>query len=843
MTLRSCIRSALVLSMAAALIAVLFSLTSAKSAQASTPTLTPTATSTPTASNTPSMTGPPPTLPPPSNTPFPSCSNLSITGGNLGVDNLQLNVINLNTAPVYINDATIHWSPHALALDPLLFVDTLAVVGQPPFWDYVTLNPLSAPGQGTGSYTLPAAITYSNGWQTSGPPDGKLQIPGSGSTPVQITFGTPSYPLSSNLTINDFGGASITFTMVTGANPTPSPGTLPGGQNCTIALNVVTPTPNLTPTVTPSASPTCSISNYNLAFVLFQNFGQVQLQFANNTSVPVYISGFSIHWGNYSGLLVSEVDLNGTNAFAQPPAIQLWSGNSTYSPTNSSSGIWQTNGSVFSNSAPNFWVVFSGTSSTVPGQPSDFIGTTVTFTNGCVVTLNGTATALPTSTSTPTATKTNTPTSTNTLTATLSFIPSNTPTSTNTLTATLLFTPSNVPTTTPSFTATNTPTSTPTSTLTPTATNTCTQFVTYTPTPIGTFTPIPTYTPTSTFIPLPSPTPPIGDHNVPMSGSCAPTDTATPTSTPTSTFTPTATNTPAFTLTFTPSNTSTPMPTIAPTSTPIPLRIDSIGIFRNGTFYLRLHNSTGFADLTVAFNPANSPYPVVGDWTGAGFDTVGVYDQNTGAFYLCNVNDTATCAAAFHVQSFTLGNPNDQPLSGRWIAGATTFGAGVFRPSNGLIYLRNALTTGFADYTMVMGIPGDVGLAGDWNGDGLDSSGVYRPSNSTFYLTDQVCNCAVIGSYQFTYGIGGDAPVIGDWIGQGHDGVGLFRQSNGFTYLRNSLSTGFADITFTYGIAGDVPVAGHWQLIYPPISHPGSVIVPSTLIPTAVPVPTGGLQD
>ncbi len=258
--------------------------------------------------------------------------------------------------------------------------------------------------------------------------------------------------------------------------------------------------------------------------------------------------------------------------------------------------------------------------------------------------------------------------------------------------------------------------------------------------------------------------------------------------------------------------------------------LDTIGIFRSGTFYLRLHNTTGFADISVAFNPASKPYPVVGDWAGGGFDTVGVFNQNNGQFSLRNSNTAGTPD-----EQFVLGNANDIPLSGRWLISATHFGVGVFRPSNGLIYLKNNLTTGYADDTMVLGIPGDKGLSGDWTGKGFDSPGVYRSANQHFYLSDQVCNCSVIADHQLQYGVSGDAPVIGDWIAQGHDGVGLFRQSNGFTYLRNTLTTGYADIAFTYGIAGDVPLAGHWQLTYPPKPSLGSVLVP----PTAAPVPTG----
>jgi hypothetical protein len=67
---------------------------------------------------------------------------------------------------------------------------------------------------------------------------------------------------------------------------------------------------------------------------------------------------------------------------------------------------------------------------------------------------------------------------------------------------------------------------------------------------------------------------------------------------------------------------------------------------------------------------------VIGDWIGAGYDSVGVFDQNNGLFTLCTANRI----------SFVLGNPNDTALGGKWNGSFTHFGTGVFRPSNGLIY-------------------------------------------------------------------------------------------------------------------------------------------------------------
>jgi len=265
----------------------------------------------------------------------------------------------------------------------------------------------------------------------------------------------------------------------------------------------------------------------------------------------------------------------------------------------------------------------------------------------------------------------------------------------------------------------------------------------------------------------------------------------------------------------------------------------TIGIFRNSTFYLRANNTTGAADITVAFNNGSKSYPIVGDWTGSGNTTIGVYDQTNGLFALCTVNSTVGCNSAANVIKLVLGFPGDQPLAGRWQATSQKMGVGVFRPSNGLIYLKNDLTTGYADYTIVLGVPGDVGLAGDWNGDGIDSVGVYRPPTTIFYLSNAVRSGSLFGDYQFQLGVPGDAPFTGDWIGQGFSGTGVFRPTNGQIYLKNASKTGFADTALVYGLPNDVPIAGHWAVSSTGSSSVVNVIVadPNLPLATMTPIP------
>ena len=233
--------------------------------------------------------------------------------------------------------------------------------------------------------------------------------------------------------------------------------------------------------------------------------------------------------------------------------------------------------------------------------------------------------------------------------------------------------------------------------------------------------------------------------------------------------------------------------------------------------------------------------PVVGDWTGSGYDTIGVFDQHNGNFLLRNSN-----TAGLPDETFTFGNPNDMPLAGRWMSSATHAGVGVYRPTNGLLFVKSNLTSGFADHTMVIGVPGDQGIAGDWTGKSYDSPGIYRASSGTFYLSNQIADGPIKGDIVLQFGTANDVAFAGDWIGQGHDGVGLYRSSTGSIYLRNTLTTGSADNSFLYGSTSSMfgpnsilPFAGHWQLVYPPVAPraPGQILIPKTAAPV---IPSSG---
>jgi 6-phosphogluconolactonase (cycloisomerase 2 family) len=179
--------------------------------------------------------------------------------------------------------------------------------------------------------------------------------------------------------------------------------------------------------------------------------------------------------------------------------------------------------------------------------------------------------------------------------------------------------------------------------------------------------------------------------------------------------------------------------------------------------------------------------------------TPGQFRPTNGFVYLRNSNTTGIADTEFFY-----GTANDLPIAGDWNGdGIDTIG--VFR--DGQFFLRNSNDTGFADINFAFGAPGDLPIAGDWDGDGIDTVGIVR--GNTIFLRNT--NAAGAPDVSFVYGTPGDLCIAGDWDGDGIDTVGCFRPSNGFVFLRNSNTTGVADIEFFYGIAGDKPVAGDWN--------------------------------
>ena len=91
----------------------------------------------------------------------------------------------------------------------------------------------------------------------------------------------------------------------------------------------------------------------------------------------------------------------------------------------------------------------------------------------------------------------------------------------------------------------------------------------------------------------------------------------------------------------------------------------------------------------------------------------------------------------------------------------------------------------------------DIPFQGDLDGDGKTDLILYRPSTSQWFVQESSG-----GFVQFTFGAPGDIPVVGDFDGVGHDELAVYRPSTSQWFV-----AGHASVFATFGGPSDIPVA------------------------------------
>jgi hypothetical protein len=206
--------------------------------------------------------------------------------------------------------------------------------------------------------------------------------------------------------------------------------------------------------------------------------------------------------------------------------------------------------------------------------------------------------------------------------------------------------------------------------------------------------------------------------------------------------------------------------------------------------------------------------PLTGDWNGDGYDDMGVmYPHPSGQYsyslWSLDSNGNNHFVAGPDL-SMGWGTKSDRPFSGDWNGnGRDTIGA--FRPATARFILLDESQNTIR--VTVFGEGSDLPVAGDWNGDGVDEIGVFRPRANGFFLDTNGNGTLEVTDRFVAFGLNGDLPIIGDWNDDGCDDVGVWRASNTRYYLDANGSgvwdTG--DVSALWGAPGELPIAGKWK--------------------------------
>ncbi len=235
---------------------------------------------------------------------------------------------------------------------------------------------------------------------------------------------------------------------------------------------------------------------------------------------------------------------------------------------------------------------------------------------------------------------------------------------------------------------------------------------------------------------------------------------------------------------------------------------DTIGVYNPAVnqFRLRNSNTAGGVDQTANFGQPGD-IPVVGDWNGDGIKDPGVFRPSTGQFIIKKLTITLPFGVT-PILTITFGQNGDLPVAGDWNNDGVE-SVGVFRPSAGQFFLTDDnVANPNVDHSPIFGVAGDLPVAGDFNSDGRDTVGVFRPSAATFFLTNQdVLNPTI--DITSVFGVAEDLPVTADYDGDGKDTIGVWRPSVATFFLSNNNTA--VDLTIAFGQNGDFPVMGDWD--------------------------------
>lgn len=242
--------------------------------------------------------------------------------------------------------------------------------------------------------------------------------------------------------------------------------------------------------------------------------------------------------------------------------------------------------------------------------------------------------------------------------------------------------------------------------------------------------------------------------------------------------------------------------------------VTDIGVYVDGQWFLDLNGNGRWdeGDLWAKLGTQDD-LPVTGDWDADGKTDIGIY----GPAWTRDPWAISREPGLPDADNFPTSAPRKYKNMPPKPEDATD-GARLLRRT-----ARGKSRADLIDHVFHYGEPGDVPLAGDWNGDGIRQIGVFH--DGQWYLDLDGDGKFTERDAAFVFGKVGDLPVVGDFDGDGVDDIGVYRSGQWIVDANGNHKIDATDKVFELGGAGDKPVVGDWNddgTDDPGVYHPGA---------------------
>jgi serine-aspartate repeat-containing protein C/D/E len=225
--------------------------------------------------------------------------------------------------------------------------------------------------------------------------------------------------------------------------------------------------------------------------------------------------------------------------------------------------------------------------------------------------------------------------------------------------------------------------------------------------------------------------------------------------------------------------------------------VANLGVYIDGEWFIDLNGNGRWdaGDLWARLGTRDDQ-PVVGDWDGDGKDDIGIFGPAWPGDPKAVAKEPGLPAPANVNHGLRKNFPPAQHEA--------ALGVRTMKPT-----AHGNLRADLIDHVFHYGVAGDRAVVGDWNGDGIDTIGVFR--DGTWWLD-------VDGDGRFTdrdrvvqFGQAGDIPVVGDWNGNGITNLGVYRQGRWILDTNGNRQIDPGDLVVELGGADDLPVVGDFN--------------------------------